>query len=463
MIFMYGILEIPEEDVGGNSGFKPVFFDGTIESSTQTDVEKWIEDRTNACRCSIDELQLQKAIDIAREAIEDNRFTQCPADAQKKLMQHLLYCYEIGDLDGEFVALESDMVNRGFFEKYDVLRHLTRSFMKKNYSETIEVAEEAIGTEPDNRTLFACAKVFLTLARAYVDDLPVVESIGKLLNEHENFIYETENDEDLGLIYQMIGYVYGERYHDYVNAVRFLNRSYRIGFDNIILESLGAAYYYLGIKEATREDGLVENLKVDRRALYKARECFLIIIKKCDELYWKGTIRRVGMCIYDTFFFLMDNYRVLTIYPDIQKYFVLQEGEDEYKFWRDVEMKYAKVIVQSGSIDTNAFPHIRPSDKLLLETSAMTNRCCDIIDQAMRGVDPQQIKNADLERYVRDLIRETENNVRRINREDRMPIYVSLMNMYGRGMQIFGWQEIDKLIEELGKTQKKDKPDNTFE
>ena len=64
-------------------------------------------------------------------------------------------------------------------------------------------------------------------------------------------------------IYQMIGYVYGERYHDYVNAVRFLNRSYRIGFDNIILESLGEAYYFLGIKEATREDGIVEHIKVD--------------------------------------------------------------------------------------------------------------------------------------------------------------------------------------------------------
>lgn len=439
------ILEIPEEDVGGNSGFKPVVFDGTIEGSTQTEIEKWIEDQTNACRCSIDDLQLQKAIDIAREAIEDNRFTQCPTDAQKKLMQHLLYCFEIGDLDDEFEALETDMVNRGFFEKYDILRHLTRSFMKKNYAETIEVAEEAIRSEPNNKTLFACAKVFLTLARAYVDDLPVEESIGKLLDEQESFIYETENDEDLGLIYQMIGYVYGERYHDYVNAVRFLNRSYRIGFDNIILESLGAAYYFLGIKEATREDGLVENLKIDRRVLYKARECFLIIIKKCDELYWKGTIRRVGMCIYDTFFFLMDNYRVLTIYPDIQKYFVLREGEDEYKFWRDVEMKYAKVIVQSGGIDTNAFPHIRPSDRLLLETSAMTNRCCDIIDQAMRGLNQQQIKNTNLERYVRDLIRDTENNVRRINREDRMPIYVSLMNMYGRGMQLFGWQKIDKL------------------
>lgn len=231
------ILDIPEEDVGGNNGYKPVAFDGTIESSALTGTEKWIEDQTNACRCSIDDLQLQKAIDIAKAAIEDDRFTRCSKDAQKKLMQHLLYCYEIGDLDDEFEALELDMVNRGFFEKYDVLRHLTRSFMKKNYAETIAVAEEAINTNPENKTLFACAQVFLALARAYENNLPVEESIAKLLDEHEDFIYETGDDEDLGLIYQMIGYVYGERYHDYVNAVRFLNRSYRIGFDNIILVS----------------------------------------------------------------------------------------------------------------------------------------------------------------------------------------------------------------------------------
>lgn len=247
------------------------------------------------------------------------------------------------------------------------------------------------------------------------------------------------------MIYQMIGYVYGERYHDYVNAVRFLNRSYRIGFDNVVLETLGAAYYFLGIADATREDGIVDYLKIDYKSLYKARECFLIIIGKADKLYWAGTIRRIGLCIYNTFVFLQDNYRILSVYPDIKKYVDVHGQEDDDRFWRDIEMKYARIVCQSGKVNTDDFPHITRSDRILLETLAKTNECSENIEQAMANLKPEQIKASGLEYIISRTIRETENNVRVIDRKDRMPVYVQLMNMYGRGMLLFGWQKKDKL------------------
>lgn len=453
------LIDIPEEDVAGRD-YKPAVFDGTVtEKEQMSESEKWIDERTSACRCYIDELQLQKAIDTAREAISDSLFPSCSKDSQKSLMQHLLYCYEIGDLDAEFDSLEEDMRSRGILKKYDALRHMTRSFMRREYDETIVVAEECIKEEQGNKTLFACVNGFLFLAKAYEDNLPVEETIGKLFDEHENFIFDTGNEEDTALIYQLIGFVYGEKYHDYVNAVRFLNRSYRVGFDNVVLESLGAAYYFLGITDATREDETVDLRKVDRKALYKARECFLIIIRKADTLFWAGTMRRVGLCVYNTFVFLNDNYRIITVYPDIKKYVVPHKEEEADKFWRDIEMKYARIEAQSGNINTSDYPHITSTDRLLLETIAKTSRCANLIEKATAELQPGQINATGLEKTLKAAIRETENSVRKIDRRDRLPIYVQLMNMYGRGMLLFGWKKIDKLKYCLERIQNYDDPD----
>ena len=439
------LLDIPEEEIAGCAN-SPFLFNGTVvEKKSAEECEQWINDQISACRCYIDGLQLQKAIDIAKDAIEDSRISACNKDSQKRLMQYLLYCYEIGDLDEAFDLLEEDMRNRGLLEKYDVLRHMSRSFMKRNYRETILVAEEYLSQKQEKKTLVVCAKVFLLLARAYEENLSVEESIGKLLDEHENFVFDTEHEDEVAFIYQLIGYVYGEKYHDYVKAVRFLNRSYRIGSDNVILESLGAAYYFLGIFDATGEDDIVDCRKVDRNDLYKARECFLLIIQKADTLFWAGTMRRVGLCVYNTFVFLNDNYRILTIYPDVKKYIILPEEKDIDKFWRDIEMKYARVAAMSGNINTLDYPHIFSSDKFLLETIAKTSQCTELIERATVDLKFRRIRNRELEKKIKDVIKETENNVRRIDNKDRLPIYVQLMNMYGRGMLLFGWKKIDKL------------------
>lgn len=404
--------------------------------------EKWAEEQFTACRLHIDELQLQKAIDMAKTAIAEERFENCSQTAQRRLMQLLLYCYEIGDLDSEFDTLELEMRSRGLLKKYDVLRHLTRSFMKKEYGETIAVAEECMNDANTGKELLAYAKSFRLLAKAYTENLPVQETIGKLLDEHENFIYEKEGVEDSALIYQMIGYVYGEKYHDYINAVRFANRSYQIGFDNIVLETVGAAYYYLGIADATREDDTVDYKKLDNKSLYKAREIFLTIIKKADTLYWAGTVRRMGLCIYNTFVFLNDNYRILTIYPEIKKYI---NQKDDIKLWRDIEMKQAKVLAYAGRLNLSEYLYITETDEFYLETLVKTGQCSAQLEQATVQFNLTQTVPVGLEEYLKNTIVETENSIEMLDKKDRLPIYVHLMNMYGRGMLLFGWQEIGKL------------------
>lgn len=241
----------------------------------------------------------------------------------------------------------------------------------------------------------------------------------------------------------MIGHVYGEHYHDYVNSVRFINRSYRVGYDSIVLESLGVAYYGLAMHDAIEADGRVSDTsRIDKKSLYKARECYLIIKSKADDLFWAGTMRRVGLCIYNTFVFLQDNYRILTVYPDVKKY-LQQLNNNEC---RDIEMKYAMISAQKGEINVKEFTHITAKDEIVLKSIARASKCSNLIEDATANIPADQIGNVpQLAREIRDTTYYLERNVRLIDRKERVPMYVQMINLYGRGMLIFGWDKKEKL------------------
>lgn len=119
---------------------------------------------------------------------------------------------------------------------------------------------------------------------------------------------------------------------------------------------------FLAIKDALREDDTVDIEKMDRVSLYKARECFLILLDKADELYLATTMKREDGVIYNTFYFEQDNYRILTLYPILMK----NLPDDDAKMRRDFEMKYARTVCQSGSINLTQFRVLTAKDKTLL-------------------------------------------------------------------------------------------------
>lgn len=438
-----------DDDIAGSS-YPPIKFDGSMPPEKTIDFGDWIEKQLLEIRLIIEDLKLQKAIEKIKALVDDPRYGQLSKGAQRKVKRYLLYCYEIADMDDEFEQLELEMRESSLIKEHDTLRQFTHSFMKRHFQETVSAAQHCIDTWKDSArngserdSLLSFAKAFLHLAKAYTENLPVEETIGKLLDEHENFAFPTEEIEDEALIYQMIGYVYGEHYHDYVNSVRFLNRSYSIGYDSMVLETLGAAYYNLGVYDATDENGRIPDWrKIDKKALYKARECYLIIKGKADELFWAGTMHRMGLCVYNTFVFLQDNYRILTIYQDIKKY--LSDLTDEE--WRDVEMKYARISAQKGEINVKEFKHITIKDAILIESLAKASKCVNLIENITADVPAEQIRGmSPFAREIRDTTRYLENSVRRIERRERVPIYVLMINLYGRGMQLFGWDEKSKL------------------
>ena len=142
-----------------------------------------------------------------------------------------------------------------------------------------------------------------------------------------------------------------------------------------VLESLGCAYHLLAIHDALRADNTIEIEKVDRSSLYKARECFLILLDKADELYLQAMMKREGGIIYDTFFFEQDNYRILTLYPTL-----IKNSPNDVKIKRDFEMKYAKIVCQSGYINLTQFHYLTEEDKILLSILEEEHAMLHILD-----------------------------------------------------------------------------------
>lgn len=435
-------LENIKDDIIVSNDLNNIPLNKTSKTTELSENENWLKDQLTELHIIIEDLKLQKAIDRSKELIDNPRYNSLNKESKRRIKQHLLYCYEIAYMDDEFEALEEDMKKEGLIKEHDILRQLTRSFMKRQFEETIKTASQCIDTW-DNKErvdLLSLAKAYLTLAKAYTENLSVEESIGKLLDDDNNFIYPTDEAEDAALVYQMIGYVYGEHYHDYTNSIRYLNRSYQVGYDSIVLESLGAAYYNMGIIDATDESGYISDWRrIDQKSLYNARECFLTIKSKADELFWSGTMRRLGLCVYNTFVFLHDNYRVLTLYKDIKEY--MSDLNDEQ--WRDIEMKYAMVSVQKGEIDTSEFPHITKEDSTLLNAVAVATKCSNLIEEYRAKNSNDQ--NGKFEKELRSTIRFLEDSVRRINHKERTQLYVQMINLYGYGMLMFGWNKKEKL------------------
>ena len=278
------ILGIPEKDVAPERENSTCFSEEE-ETEISTVYDEWLVGQTEKVRAYIDDVKFQSAIDTAKSAIKDGRFVKCSKIVASKHMKHLLYCYEGCLLYEEYDELEKEMQRGRFLEGHDPVRWITLNFGKRNFKETIAFTEELLKKEEIEENVKIIAEVYASISRAYVENAPAEETIGKFLDEKECLIIKINDMGTEALVYQMFGYAYGEHYKQYVKAVRCLNRAYRLEQDYAVLETLGCAYYFLAIKDALREDDTVDIEKMDRVSLYKARECFLILLDKADELY----------------------------------------------------------------------------------------------------------------------------------------------------------------------------------
>lgn len=450
------ILGIPNEEIAPQKD-NPTYISKEAQPEIRNLYDEWLVVQTEKVRAYIDDVKFQNAIDTAKMAIKDQRFEKCSKKVACTHMKHLLYCYEACLLDDEYEALEQEMQKRGFLEGHDPLRWITFNFGKNQFKETIAFTEALLQKSDLDERVKIVAEVYASISRAYVEDAPVEETIGKFLDEKECLNIKIEDMGTEALVYQMLGYVYGEHYKQYVKSVRCLNRAYRLGQDHAVLESLGCAYHLLAIHDALKEDHTIEIEKVDRSFLYKARECFLILLDKADELYLRAMMKREGGIIYDTFFFEQDNYRILTLYP-----ILIKNSPDDAKMKRDFEMKYAKTVCQSGQIDLTQFHHLTKEDKILLSILKEEQDALHRLDFT-NSEDLRRISNLDKKLY--NVIDKVEQNLEQIDEKEQLLVRALLLNLYRWGKYLFGWNIIFNMERHLEFIQKNGKEEMaiTFE
>lgn len=112
-------------------------------------------------------------------------FEKCSKKVACTHIKHLLYCYEACLLDDEYETLEQEMQKRGFLEGHDPLRWITFNFGKNQFKETIAFTEALLQKSDLDERVKIVAEVYASISRAYVEDAPVEETIGKFLDEKE--------------------------------------------------------------------------------------------------------------------------------------------------------------------------------------------------------------------------------------------------------------------------------------
>ena len=430
------ILGIPEDDVAPEKEVAVHIQRNVV--TVKNIYDEWLVAQTEKVRTYIDDVKFQKAIDLAKESMNDERFSCCSRENIIRHMKILLYCYEGCLLLDEYYTLEENMREHGYLEEHDPIRWLTLNFGNRNFKETATYAKKLLEDSNETDGVHILARVYLSLCRAYEENAPVDETIGIFLDERESLIIECKDADMKTLIYQMLGYTYGEHYHEYTKSIRCLNRAYRLGMDHAVLETLGCAYYFFSIENALREDNTVDMMKIDRAALYKARECFLILWDKADELYRSVMMKREGGVIFNTFYFQQDNYRILTIYPYLMSNLVMNDNKER----RDFEKKYAMIVCQSGNIDLTQFHYLEEEDRILFSTLADESRILNELDMLLRlgqGCPPE------LEGELYGVIEDTETNLPKIDERERISVVSLLLNLYGHGRKNFGWNVASKM------------------
>lgn len=197
---------------------------------------------------------------------------------------------------------------------------------------------------------------------------------------------------------------------------------------------------------------------MDRASLYKARECFLILLDKADELYLAAMMKREGGVIYNTFYFEQDNYRILTLYPILMK----NLPDDDAKMRRDFEMKYARTVCQSGSINLTQFRALTAKDKTLLFVLAEEINMLHILDFKSHAR-LKSIPNLDKRLYA--VIENTERKLSEIDEKEQISVISMLLNLYRWGKYLFGWNVISRMKEHMKyiKSTKNQKMITTFD
>ena len=415
----------------------------SIESVDQVVVrDTWIDEEWRKGKTYIYGLQLKKAVDVSQKAINNTEFKKCSSEQKYKIYEVLIDSYRL--------AMDYDMCDRIFEEIHregiispdENITKTLRYFDAGNYERAEEFAQRALYANPYGNI----ERVLLASIKACKDDKSDISILSEFIGSNDELLIKPKDQGEEDFLYQIIGYVLGNRFKETCRAIRCLNKSFRVGGKYITLESLALFYYLHSFRNTKMEEKnrRIDSSMLDQDALEKSRDAFLRVLSVADEMWYRGTIKRCGPLMFMCFFFLHDNFRVYKHYHDLMKYYTFHDKKE----LREIQMNYLDVAHFSELEDLNNYEGLTKLDKKYFELIRLLKNYLNHFDDKYFNT---SIQETDLHHIISEGEKQI-NEIGEANSDKSICLdnaHCILINLYGRGIALYKWIAISEVKRHL--------------
>lgn len=426
---------IPEKDIA------PGFTGETTENTEDLRIvrKSWIENERKKIQIYIDDLKLQNAIDTCKNTISNAEFNKCEEKQKFNIYHNLLEAYRLAreyDVYDKTVAEMHEAGIRGNGEHYSIAVRYFESF---DYEKALEYADKALALNP-------AGNLELVLKQAIqvcMSGNPSISSLSQIIGSNDQLLIKPKSEFEEESIYLFLGYVFGSKFKETGRAVRCLNRSYQVGGNYIILETLALAYYFHSLNNAMKQEDVnaIDPFKIDQIELNKARDAFLLIITAADELYLKGMFGRIGLQIFKCFYYMNDGFRVLKHYNDLMKYCSFADKET----LREVQINYVEFALRKGPVNLVDFTALSEYDRKYFELTMLMQKPLAQFDRS------SLVPVAMTETELRMVVSQAEEQLHQLMLAECNSgwnldsVNIMLINLYGNGASRYNWNVLQEI------------------
>lgn len=415
-------------------------YEEPIETPDQVAIrDSWIEHERRKGQTYVDGLQLQKAIDVTRKTIENTEFQKCTVEQKYNIYAVLLEAYRLARDFEIYDQISEEMHQAGISSEREDITEAVRYYEALDNDQAEEYAQKALERNPCGNE----ERVLMAVIRASKNGEADISILSEFIGSNDQLLIKPKDEREEEFLYQILGFVFGNRFKETGRAIRCLNKSFQIGGNYIILESLAVFYYLHSLRDAYIEEGKdrIDPFRIDQDAIDKGRDAFLRVLTVADEMWLKGTIRRAGPLMFKCFYFMHDNFRVYKHYHDMMKYFEFPDQE----MLRDIQICYLEVATLKEQVDLKEYKGLTEHDRKFFE---LTNLLRIPLMMFNEGISvPAPIKEGELlklisegERLLQELI-DTQT-------DDRLgfdKIHEDFINLYGNGILRYHWMAISEV------------------
>lgn len=399
----------------------------------------WIESERRNSQMLIDSLQLKKAIESARRVINNSEFEKCNNEQKYGIYAVMLEAYRLAREYETYDDILQEIHERGISNNREILTKSVRYHEALELEKALKCANLALRNNPDGLE----ERVISLIISAELNSDRSVETLSGILGSDDRLLIKPKDSREEEVVYQMIGYVLVNRFHETGRAIRCLNRAYRINGNPIILETLGIAYYFHSLRDAYTDESkeIIDPNKINVSDIEKAREALLRVLDNADDLWLQGSFKRAGLLIFKCFYFLHDNFRVYKLYQDIIRYCNFPNRS----VIRDVQCCYLETLVGMDEWSLEGFDALTDYDKRYFSTLRILEKTIGRFHDGLAV--SCEISQAQLLSVISDC----ENEIKTLNSEpgedrgklDRLRIH--MISLYGNGILRYGWNAVTEV------------------